>query len=203
MKKKFFSSIEFLFSTEKAQQDSSLLKGRFLPEIALIGRSNVGKSSLINHLFQNKRLAKVSSTPGKTKLLNYFLVDDAYYLIDLPGYGYAKTNKQIQENWASFIDAYLQNNSYLKLLLQLVDSRHLPSTQDLAFYQWALFHKLPLMLVLTKTDKLKKSQISSQTKQILTCFEKQGFLYEHITYSIYDTLSKDRLKKAIHKHLNE
>lgn len=120
-----------------------------LPEIALVGRSNVGKSSLINHLLNQKDLARVSKTPGKTKLINFFNVDDAFLIADLPGYGYAKIGHSEKERWADLIDNYLMKRKSLVLVCQLIDSRHPPTEEDLAFAKWVT---TPLLYIFTKCD---------------------------------------------------
>jgi GTP-binding protein len=129
-----------------------------MPEIALVGRSNVGKSSLINHLLRKKGLAKTSSTPGKTQMLNFFSVDDQCALVDLPGYGYTKSGKNLRASWGSLIGQYLEERAPLSLIILLLDLRHLPSKDDIAFIQWASHGEKPLLIVFTKADKLTKSQ---------------------------------------------
>lgn len=120
-----------------------------LPEIALVGRSNVGKSSLINHLLNQKDLARVSKTPGKTKLINFFNIDDQFLLVDLPGYGYAKVGHSEKERWAEAIESYLAKRKSLILICQLIDSRHPPTEEDISFAQWV---HTPLLYVYTKCD---------------------------------------------------
>lgn len=124
-----------------------------LPEYAFIGRSNVGKSSLINMLTDHKKLAKTSSTPGKTQLINHFLINKEWYLVDLPGYGYAKTSKQNRSKWSGFIKDYLETRSNLLYTFVLVDSRHEPQKIDLEFMAWLGGSGIPFVIVFTKTDK--------------------------------------------------
>lgn len=147
-------------------------RGHLLPEIALAGRSNVGKSSLINHLLSQKKLAKTSATPGKTQLLNFFLVEDRFVLVDLPGYGFAKAPPEEIEKWSRAIDSYVSNRTSLKLILLLVDSRREFSKEDLSLMEWASHKKLPLLLVFTKIDKL-----SSQEKTNLLNKYPEAILY--------------------------
>lgn len=130
------------------------------PEVALVGRSNVGKSSFLNSVVGRHGLAKSSSTPGKTRLINYFLVDQSWYLVDLPGYGYAKVSKTEQERWARSLEAYLERRQGLALVIQLVDARHGPQDSDLQMYGWLVSKREAPLVVLTKTDKLKRSQIA-------------------------------------------
>lgn len=124
-------------------------------EVAFIGRSNVGKSSLINMLCNNHKLAKTSSTPGKTQTINHFLINKSWYLVDLPGYGYAKVNKKLRNTFENFITSYILNRQNLDCLFILVDSRHEPRKIDLEFIAWCGEQEIPIAIVMTKTDKLK------------------------------------------------
>ncbi len=128
-------------------------------EVAFIGRSNVGKSSLINMLCNNRKLAKTSSTPGKTQTINHFLINKSWYLVDLPGYGYAKVNKQLRNTFANFISDYILNRPNLDCLFILVDSRHEPRKIDLEFITWCGENEIPIAIVMTKTDKLKPAEL--------------------------------------------
>lgn len=132
-----------------------------LSEIAFIGRSNVGKSSLINAITQNHSLAKTSSTPGKTKLINFFLIDNSFYIVDLPGYGYAKTSKSNRKIWLQSISDYLSKRTQLKHIFVLLDFRHSPTSNDKEFIQWLLSHNLEFTIVATKADKLNQKETSS------------------------------------------
>ena len=129
------------------------------PEYAFIGRSNVGKSSLINLLVDNKKLAKTSSTPGKTQLINHFLINDEWYLVDLPGYGYAKVSKKDREKFGKMISQYIKNRKNLVNLFVLVDSRHEPLKNDLEFMQFLGENGIPFSVVLTKIDKLNSAKL--------------------------------------------
>jgi GTP-binding protein len=129
-----------------------------LPEIAVIGRSNVGKSSLINTLFNRKNLAKISSTPGKTRLINYFSIDNSLYFVDLPGYGYAKLSKKMRQNWKRDIENYLKNNQFLRLVFLILDSRHEIMENDRMMIEWLEFFDVPFIFVLTKSDKISNNQ---------------------------------------------
>lgn len=128
-------------------------------EIAFIGRSNVGKSSLINMLCNNSHLAKTSSTPGKTQTINHFLINKSWYLVDLPGYGYAKVNKTMRQKFEDFISAYLINRENLDCVFVLVDSRHEPHQIDLEFIRWCGEKNIPISIVMTKCDKLKPTEL--------------------------------------------
>lgn len=125
-----------------------------LPEICFAGRSNVGKSSLINALTNRKSLAKTSNVPGKTRAMNYFLIDNSWHLVDLPGYGYAKVSKKEQKRWGEVLNQYLRNRKQLELVVLLIDVRHEPQQSDLEFMFWLGSHQIPFMLVLTKADKI-------------------------------------------------
>jgi GTP-binding protein len=135
-----------------------------LPEIALAGRSNVGKSSLINRLIQRKNLARTSSQPGKTQTLNYYLINTDLYFVDLPGYGYAKVSKTKREVWGKFIEDYLLKREEIKLLLLLVDLRHPPSKDDIGMYEWLKHVDVPICVVATKADKIPKSKWQKHLK---------------------------------------
>ena len=136
-----------------------------LPEFAFIGRSNVGKSSLINLLTGNKKLAKISSTPGKTQLINHFVINNQWYLVDLPGYGYAKVSKSARSNWEKFIADYLTNRKSLMNIFILLDSRLEPQKIDLEFINWCGEKQLPFVLVFTKIDKLSSSALQRNTSK--------------------------------------
>lgn len=128
------------------------------PEIVFIGRSNVGKSSLINSLLGIKGLARTSSTPGRTQSINFFLIDDKYYFVDLPGYGYAKTSKENRRAWGNLIEKYLAEREQLMLCILIVDARHEPSPLDLQMKSWLQHYGIPYLVVSTKIDKLSASE---------------------------------------------
>ncbi len=164
--KKFpFKNAQFVGAAYTEEQLPSLASstGKKMAEIAIVGRSNVGKSSLINHLLNNKSLAKVSSTPGKTQSINFFVVDDAVALVDLPGYGYAKISKTIREQWGELIERYLLNRLNLTMILFLIDSRRTPTPEDQAMLDWAVHHKKPILLIFTKADKLSEQEKKDKT----------------------------------------
>lgn len=136
--------------------DLEALPQEGLPEIALVGRSNVGKSSLINKVVNHKGLAKSSSTPGKTRTINYFLINDSWHLVDLPGYGYAKVSQQERNRWKKMIEKYLQKRIQLRGVIMLLDIRHEPNQNDQFMKDWLLESQLPLLLVATKADKISR-----------------------------------------------
>lgn len=141
-------------------------------EFVFSGRSNVGKSSLINRLCNRKNLARVSSTPGKTATINFYSVDDLYF-VDLPGYGYAKVSNADRDRWDKLINSYFEKDRNNELLIQLLDCRHDPSADDVQMLQFLHYHRIPFVIVLTKADKLKKSQIAETQSR----FEKIGLQY--------------------------
>ena len=135
-----------------------------LPEYAFIGRSNVGKSSLINMLVDRKKLAKTSTTPGKTQLINHFLIDEKWYLTDLPGYGYAKTSKENRKDWKKMIENFLQHRESLMCVFVLIDSRIEPQKIDLEFMEWLGKKEIPFVIVFTKIDKLSSGKLNKNLK---------------------------------------
>lgn len=132
--------------------------GQGLPQIAIAGKSNVGKSSLINCLCNQNKLARVSSEPGKTRLINIYSIDGAYHLVDLPGYGYARVSQAMKEDWGAMMDSYLSGSHHLCHLLQLVDIRHEPGENDVQMQAWIQHNGLPCTIVATKCDKLSRAQ---------------------------------------------
>jgi len=136
------------------------------PEVAFVGRSNVGKSSLINALMNRKALARVSGQPGKTRTINFYNIDNAMYFVDLPGYGYAKAPKSEKEKWGSMIEKYLQGREQLRGIVLLLDIRHPPSALDLQMYEWLAYYGFPMVCALTKLDKLNRSQVPKHVAAI-------------------------------------
>ncbi|GIO64451.1 MULTISPECIES: ribosome biogenesis GTP-binding protein YihA/YsxC [Paenibacillus] len=137
-----------------------------LPEIALAGRSNVGKSSLINRMINRKNLARTSSTPGKTQHMNYYRINDALYFVDFPGYGYAKVSKTQRAAWGKMIEKYMLERQTLKLVLMVVDLRHPPTKDDVMMYDWLQHYDIPICVVATKADKIPKSRWQKHVKQM-------------------------------------
>ena len=137
-----------------------------LNEVAFVGRSNVGKSSLINFIVNRKHLAKTSSMPGKTSLINYFLVNNSFLLVDLPGYGYAEVSKREKSNWAEFLEEYLKTSKNLKCVYLLLDIRRTPTQQDEQMLKFLYFNRISTKVVITKTDTLSKAQVSNQLQII-------------------------------------
>jgi GTP-binding protein len=137
-----------------------------LPEIAFAGRSNVGKSSLINALLKRKGLARTSNTPGRTQEINFFSVDDRLYFIDLPGYGYAKVPEKIRKNWGPMIETYLSGRQTLRLVVLILDVRRDPSEEERQLIDWLRHYRLSFLLVLTKIDKLSRNQCGDRRRRI-------------------------------------
>lgn len=176
---------------EKTAYTPSQLSGLDLPQIALAGRSNVGKSSLINALGDRKKLAKISSTPGKTRSVNFYLVEPVnFYLVDLPGYGYARCPKTEREKWGLLIQKYLENNPRLKAVVLLLDSRLEPQVLDLELAQYVSSLNLDLIPVLTKADKCKQNKLYRIRK---TWTQVLGLTHPPVVFSSKTGLGKDRL----------
>ena len=145
-------NIKFIISAEKLSQCPDFQ----LPEFPLLGRSNVGKSSFINALANNKKLAKTSNTPGKTRLINFFNFSDAFMIADLPGYGYAKVSKEAQARWQKYLEEYLLNRKQIKSLIQFIDARHDIQKNDYQMREWVETYNLPIFTVITKIDYIPK-----------------------------------------------
>lgn len=157
-----------------------------IPEIAFVGRSNVGKSSIINTLVNRKNLARVGSTPGKTRQINFFNVDNVLRLVDLPGYGYANVSKEEKASWGKLADAYLSTRSQLKLIIMLVDIRHTPTKDDKVMHQWLKDTNIPYIVVTTKSDKISRAQISKRIGEI----RKELELTDNISIIPFTSLKK-------------
>ena len=137
-----------------------------LKEVAFAGRSNVGKSSLLNLLTGRKKLARVSGSPGKTRTINFYIINDEFRIVDLPGYGYAKVSKSVSAGWGDMMETYLENRPNLLKVIQLVDIRHAPSKQDVEMYNYLRHFGLDGIVVATKTDKISRNQMAKQLKLI-------------------------------------
>ena len=139
-----------------------------LPEVAFAGRSNVGKSSLLNLITGRKALARVSGSPGKTRTINFYRINDSFRIVDLPGYGYAKISRSLTENWGDMMEEYFQNRNGLKKVIQLVDIRHAPSAQDIQLYEYLRHYGLDGIVVTTKSDKVSRNEMQKCIKTIRT-----------------------------------
>lgn len=154
-----------------------------LPEICFAGRSNVGKSSLINKLVNRKRLARTSNTPGKTQQINYYNIDEKFYIVDLPGFGFAKVPEKERMRWGRDIQQYLLERNTLNLILHLVDARHKPTGLDKDFFFWMASNQKPFSVVLTKSDKLSGNKLISSKRKIETVLEEMNIQVPIITSS--------------------
>lgn len=166
-------------------------KGQILPEIAVAGRSNVGKSSLLNHLFMSRALVKTSATPGKTQALNFFIFEDALAFADLPGYGYAQVPQSVKKNWGPMVQNYLENRESLKLILFLMDIRRIPNEDDLQFLDWVVQSQRSMILVLTKVDKVNRNERKANTIKIIDALGASNIHY------LYYSVTKNQGRKEL------
>jgi len=155
-------SAEFIISAAKQAQFIT----RPIPHFVFAGRSNVGKSSILNKILNRKNLAKTSQTPGKTRLINYFLINDRFFFVDIPGYGFAKVSKKERADWGRLIEVYLTETPQIAMVFQLIDVRHDPSENDKQMLLWLQHQQLPFRILLTKADKLSKNKVYSQQARI-------------------------------------
>lgn len=180
-------------SFEKTAVSKAQYPKENIPEIALVGRSNVGKSSLINCLMNRKKLARTSSTPGKTSTINFYNIENKFRIVDLPGYGYAKVSKSEKEIWAKMIDNYLSERENLKAVIQLIDARHKPTADDKVMADWVRRCGYYSYIVATKLDKLKKSEIDKN----LTCIYQELRLDEESVLIPFSSESKIGRNEAL------
>ena len=176
------------------------IEGNSYPAIAFIGRSNVGKSSLINHLLNRKNLVKTSSTPGKTQLINFFLINQGIHFVDLPGYGYANVPIDIKNNWQRMITDFLLGYKNLKLIIQLTDIRHPPSQHDIEFQKFLKINRLPNLLIANKCDKLKKTHINKALSIIKKSLDLSS---SPIPHSALKKVGKTEIWNIIDYYLND
>lgn len=175
--------------------------GQILPEVAVVGRSNVGKSSLLNHLFQAKDLVKTSSTPGKTQALNFFTYNQEIAFADLPGYGYAQAPLSVRKQWGPMMQKYIEQRESLKLILLLLDIRRIPNEEDLQVIDWVAHHQKAMIIVLTKVDKLNQSERALNTKKIFESFNAANL--HHVLYSVPKNRGRQELLKMIREAIKD
>lgn len=168
-----------------------------LPEVVLIGKSNIGKSSFINCIVNRTKLAKTSSTPGKTRLVNFYSIDDLFYFVDLPGYGYNKMSKSEESISAGYINDYLSNSNNISLILFLVDIRHNPTNLDIQMFDWLIHNKKEFIIIANKADKIAKTKIPDYISNIAKCFKLREYGLESsiriIPFSNVNKLGKEEI----------
>ena len=186
------------FVIKKAEFFTSAGAGSAYPapiqsEIAIVGRSNVGKSSLINHLCGNKKLARTSQTPGKTRVINFYLINDSFFLVDLPGYGFAKASKTEQAKWGSLMEQYLSDGR-VKHIFLLLDIRHEPTAEDRQMYEWIVYYGVPFTLIATKADKIAKTKRKHAAELVA---KQLGAAPYAIPYSVETGDGKEKLLETV------
>lgn len=175
--------VEFVISAVSPSQ----YPNDFLPEIVLTGRSNVGKSSFINAILNHSKLARVSQTPGKTRLINFFRINEAFYFVDIPGYGYASVSQDMKQKFQKYIETYFETSSKIKKVIQLLDIRHLPTNDDLLMISYLKSKGIPIMYVFTKADKLSNNQ---RIKSLKGIYQKLQITKEDETF-IFSSVTKE------------
>ncbi|WP_308634786.1 ribosome biogenesis GTP-binding protein YihA/YsxC [Paenibacillus silvisoli] len=190
------TNVEFVISAVKPHQ----YPDDALPEFALAGRSNVGKSSLINKMIMRKGLARTSSQPGKTQQLNYYRVNDSVYLVDFPGYGYAKVSKVQRQQFGEMIETFLSDRKPLKMVLLIIDIRHEPSKDDCLMYDWLKHYEIPVCVVTTKADKIPKSKWDKHVKAIKQALGFRGG-DRHVLFSSETGLGREALWDIINEQI--
>ena len=189
------SSAEFVKSAVKPSHYPSA----DLPEIAFTGRSNVGKSALINTLLNRKHLVKTSSTPGRTQLINFFIINKAFLFVDLPGFGYARVPESVRKSWGPMIETYLSKRKTLKSVVLIMDIRRIPGMKELNFIEWLHYYNIPGILILTKSDKLSKIKQKNQHKAIAKALSVNQ--EELILFSAKSRMGKGGVWKAIEQFI--
>ena len=181
---------------------SSRLPNNVLPEFAFAGKSNVGKSSLINAFMNRKSYARISSQPGKTQTINYYNINKEFYLVDLPGYGYAKVSESVKEQWGKMIERYLKKSPTLKAVFLLIDIRHEPGANDVQMYEWIIANGFDPIIIATKADKISKGAVSKQVALInktLKCVKGTKI----IPFSAEDKRGLEDIYRTVEEYLNE
>ena len=202
LKDRFWTKVKFIMIITSAEFVKSAVKPAHyppaaLPEIAFSGRSNVGKSSLINTLVNRKHLVKTSSTPGRTQLINFFIINKTISFVDLPGFGYAKVPASVRKSWGPMIETYLKTRNTLKGVVLIMDIRRIPGMQELNFIEWFHYFNIPSILILTKSDKLSKIKQKNQHLAIAKALSVNE--EELILFSAKSRMGKGGVWKAIER----
>lgn len=171
------------------------------PEVVFLGRSNVGKSSLINKLCSRRNLARVSMTPGKTREINYYFLNKKFYFVDLPGYGYAKVPEQMRASWGKLIEHYLQKRRQIRLAIEVVDARHGLTELDKMMVDWLEYYEIPYLIVLTKADKIARSKLPLHLQAVRENFNDHSFCRDIIPFSALTDIGKDEVLQFLSAHL--
>jgi len=193
------ATVDFVVGVANLKQ---LPKDNF-PEIVFIGRSNVGKSSLLNKLCNRKGIARISSTPGKTRELNYYLINKETYFVDLPGYGYAKVAEHVKAGWTALIENFLQGRKQIALGVQIVDARLGPTELDCTMMGWLDFYKVPFVLVLTKADKIPFNKLQLHMKTVRESLGKYSHLSDVLSFSAVTGEGRIELLKTVDRHVSQ
>lgn len=193
------TSAEFIESI----YDLRTLPSSVLSEFVFVGRSNVGKSSLINKICNKKNLAKIGSVPGKTKQLNYFLINEKFYLVDLPGYGYAKVPEQIRAGWRKLVEDYISERKNVKVVFVMIDSRNEPTYLDELMINWLEYYEIPFAIVLTKADKISANKMEKQIYRVSKLVKNDELCIDYIPFSIFTGQGKNEILKIIEEYLNK
>lgn len=192
-----FQSVQFKAAVYRPED----LPDDDLPQVAMAGRSNVGKSTLINRVVKRKSVAKVSQTPGKTRAIQFYLINDRFYLVDLPGYGYAKVSKSERESWGGLVQAYVEGSSPIELFMFLIDVRRDPTEEDLQLRDWLVARDQDWKVIATKTDKLSNNQRISRITKLA---RGMGLPKENvIAFSAVDKRGTDEVRSAIARAVNQ
>jgi GTP-binding protein len=183
--------------------DLRALPNTVLAEFVFVGRSNVGKSSLINKICNKKKLAKIGSVPGKTRQLNYFLINNKFYLVDLPGYGYAKVPEQIRAGWRKLVEDYISERQNVRMVFVMIDSRHDPTYLDELMVSWLEYYEIPFAIVLTKSDKISKNKMQKQIYRASKIVNNEDLCKDYIPFSITTGEGKNEVIKLIEDSLEK
>jgi GTP-binding protein len=183
--------------------DLTQLPTAHLPEIVFIGRSNVGKSSLINKLCNKAKLAKTSSIPGRTRQLNYYLINEEFYFVDLPGYGYAKVPEQIKTGWRKLVEDYISSRKNIKLVFELMDSRHDPTYLDQLMINWLEYYEINFAVVLTKSDKISANKMERQIYRTSKIVHNDQLCKDYIPFSAISGEGRNTVMKLIQDGLEQ